>query len=247
MVLPTSLLPSRTRRWPGLLAGTLVILLCAGSALPAAADGGLPSPGPTPLRSRLHVEIPGYTAYYVPEPPAPPVKAAPPAPARTPESLAEPAPAAPAVPVATGAPVPQLATSAPPPSSPRPLPMDIKASDGAANTLLAVAETPASDAAADLVVAYKAENVDVPAVADPRLQALAQRMRQEPTMVIALEGFAGGGDSLRARRLAMWRARAVRTRLIEDGVASQRIRLRAAEAEAGTPATERVDVRIVQP
>ena len=44
----------------------------------------------------------------------------------------------------------------------------------------------------------------------------------------------------------MWRARAVRTRLLEDGVAEQRIRLRAAEADAGA-ATERVDVGIVQP
>jgi hypothetical protein len=87
----------------------------------------------------------------------------------------------------------------------------------------------------------------MPRTAETQLHDFAERMRQDPTMIIALEGFAGGSDSLKARRLAMWRARAVRTRLMEDGIPTQRIRLRAAEAEAGSTAMERVDVRIVQP
>ncbi len=70
MVLPRPL-PSRIRRRPGLLAGAIVALLCAGIALPAFADGGLVKPGAAAPRSRLYVEIPGYTAYYAaPEEPA---------------------------------------------------------------------------------------------------------------------------------------------------------------------------------
>lgn len=102
-------------------------------------------------------------------------------------------------------------------------------------------------AVSGLVIGYAPGSAGVPAAAEPSLQALALRMRQDPTMVVALEGFAGGTDSLKARRLALWRARAVRSRLIEDGVAGQRIRLRAAQAEAGSGAMERVDVRAVAP
>jgi outer membrane protein OmpA-like peptidoglycan-associated protein len=117
----------------------------------------------------------------------------------------------------------------------------------ASGPLLAAAKAPVDDATGPLVLGYTPGTVGVPAAAESRLDALAERLRQDPTMTIALEGFAGGADSLKARRLALWRARAVRTRLIEDGIAEQRIRVRAAGAEAGVAATERVDVRIVQP
>jgi outer membrane protein OmpA-like peptidoglycan-associated protein len=117
----------------------------------------------------------------------------------------------------------------------------------AAAPLLAAAKAPVNDVTAGLVLGYTPGSVAISRTADTQLHDLAQRMRQDPTMIIALEGFAGGGDSLKARRLAMWRARAVRTRLMEDGIATQRIRLRAAEADAGAAAMERVDVRIVQP
>ncbi len=125
--------------------------------------------------------------------------------------------------------------------------MTAQATGPATGTLVAAKTSPASDATDGLVLGYTPGSIALPATANSPLQALAERMRQEPTMLIALEGFAGGGDSLKARRLAMWRARAVRTRLIEDGVDEQRIRLHAAGADAGTAATERVDVRIVQP
>ncbi|MFO1128314.1 MAG: hypothetical protein U1E66_07810 [Rhodospirillales bacterium] len=112
--------------------------------------------------------------------------------------------------------------------------------------LVAAAESGVDDATAGLVIGYAPGSLGVAPAAGAELDELARRMRHEPTMIIALDGFAGGGDALRARRLALWRARAVRTRLIEDGVDSQRIRLRAADADGGL-APERVDVRIVQP
>ena len=117
----------------------------------------------------------------------------------------------------------------------------------AATGLVAAARPTVNDATDGLVLGYTPGSVSLPATAGISLQGLAERMRREPTMLIALEGFAGGGDALKARRLAMWRARAVRTRLIEDGVAEQRIRLRAGEPDAGASAMERVDVKIVQP
>lgn len=231
MVLPKPL-PSCARRRPDLLAGAILALLCAAIAMPAAAAGAGPlTPGAAAPRSRLHVEIPGYTAYYVP-----------------PDEAAAPSPAAPVPPsaVATAAITPEPA-AAPAAVEATPAPVERQASDRAAGNLVAAAKAPVSDATAGLVLGYTPGNVGVPAAAETQLHALADRMRRDPTMIIALEGFAGGGDSLKARRLAMWRARAVRTRLLEDGVAEQRIRLRAAEADAGAAATERVDVRIVQP
>lgn len=202
----------------------LALIACVPPAVAGQPQAGSPPPADTTApRSRLYVVVPGYEAYLAP---AAAAAAPPPRPG---------APAAPAAPVIAAPEVPAPAIAAPDVPTPA----------------IPAPAAPSDDRAGDaplLTIAFAGADTALPRQAEPPLAAVALELARRPTMVIALAGFAdaAAGDAVNARRRALWRARAVRTRLLEAGVAADRVRV-AAAASADGRAMERVDVRIVQP
>jgi hypothetical protein len=86
--------------------------------------------------------------------------------------------------------------------------------------------------------------------AEEAIRALTVQLQARPELVVDVSAVArSASDALRARRLALWRARAVRTALIAHGVSGDRIRLKAMAGDIGdgNAVRERVDVTIVAP
>jgi len=145
-----------------------------------------------------------------------PPKAAPPA-----------IPAAPATPVAAAEPKPksgekEQATASPPPK-----------------------ETPTGPA---LRVAFGATASKLPASAKDGLKALAEKMKGKDNLRLQLLSYAGGKSlsPSKARRMSLSRALSVRSFLIENGVRSTRIDVRALGAKTTEKPLNRVDVNIVE-
>ena len=80
------------------------------------------------------------------------------------------------------------------------------------------------------------------------LQALAKQMAADESLRLQLLAYAGGQDvpASKARRLSLSRALAVRSFLIENGVRSIRIDVRALGNKATDEPSNRVDVTIVE-
>ena len=168
--------------------------------------------------------------------PPPPPEAAPepdasltfePPPPPEPEPLPEPA-------VVTVLELPELEPAAAPEPEPDPI----------------VAALPAAETAApaDLLrIEFDGDSADLPGGADNDLRAIADRLLQDEALRAQVKAYAGGssGSASAARRLSLSRALAVRSVLIEQGVRSTRIDVRALgdRNEGGPP--ERVDVTLV--
>jgi outer membrane protein OmpA-like peptidoglycan-associated protein len=76
-----------------------------------------------------------------------------------------------------------------------------------------------------------------------RLAALARRLKEEPDAPVAILAYAGvPGAAASARRISLGRALAVRSFLMQRGVAGGRMTVRALESPAGTAPSERVDI-----
>lgn len=112
------------------------------------------------------------------------------------------------------------------------------------------AEPPAGFGDDGIVIVFGSEDADVPAADVGSLDAVVRRLQESPKALVALRGFAAplaGESPLRARRLALWRARAVRAHLLAAGIAEKRVVLQAFGEPDGNPLTERVDVAVVAP
>ena len=98
-----------------------------------------------------------------------------------------------------------------------------------------------------LAVVFPAESSNLAEPSKAALDAVAQRMDQDESLRLQLLAYAGGNDETasRARRLSLSRALAVRSYLIDRGVRSTRIDVRALgnRSEGGSP--DRVDVIVV--
>ena len=180
-----------------------------------------------------------------------------PVPEPLPAVVVEPAPPPP--PEAAPEPDASLTFEPPPPPEPEPLP------EPAAVTVLelpepaaapepepepTVAALPAAETAApaDLLrIEFDGDSADLPGGADNDLRAIADRLLQDEALRAQVKAYAGGssGSASAARRLSLSRALAVRSVLIEQGVRSTRIDVRALgdRNEGGPP--ERVDVTLV--
>ncbi|MCC7017453.1 MAG: OmpA family protein [Rhodospirillales bacterium] len=180
-----------------------------------------PAPAPAPAAA------PATQPAAPPSPPpaaAAPLSISPPAPPSTPgpvASIAVPPPAAPAAPPAAPA------AQAPPPSQ--------------AALPLAPAAPPKDRA---LQIAFPAGDSRLPAAAHAGLKELAERMKAQEGLRLQLVAYAGGGDlsASAARRLSLSRALAVRTFLIENGVRSTRIDVRALGDKVPDQPANRVDL-----
>ena len=88
----------------------------------------------------------------------------------------------------------------------------------------------------------------LPKSAQASLAAVAVTLGQDETLRLQLKAYAGGGDesASHARRLSLSRALAVRSELIEQGVRSTRIDVRALGNKSENGTSDRVDVILVQ-
>ena len=95
-----------------------------------------------------------------------------------------------------------------------------------------------------LRILFREESSNLPEEAASELQKLAEKLTAERGMRLVLYGFAGSASDTpsTARRLSLFRALAVRTQLMNYGVRSTRMQLRALgnRVEEGPP--DRVDV-----
>ncbi len=116
------------------------------------------------------------------------------------------------------------------PKSSRPAPNEIR-------------EAPASSVAPAATVLFGNNSADISEAARAELDRLARTISQQRLSQIELRAFAGaaGADPADVRRVALARALAVRTYLIDQGVTA-RIEVGAFAAARGSRSTERVDV-----
>ncbi|MGE5505779.1 MAG: OmpA family protein [Actinomycetota bacterium] len=171
-----------------------------------------------------------------PEPPRPaePVKAAPPpAPPAPPVEAAAPPPAAPPAPVAPP-PAPKMAEAPPPAPAPQ-----------------QQASLPPAGATArkggTLSILFASDSASLPSAARTELEDVARRMEKDDALNLQLMAYAEGDESnaSKARRLSLSRALEVRKQLMDLGVRSTRIEVRALGNKSEGGPADRVDAVLV--
>ena len=97
-------------------------------------------------------------------------------------------------------------------------------------------------------IVFEHDSSKLPGDARDALKALSDRMGQQDTLRLQLLAYAGDADTSAsaARRLSLSRALAVRSYLIENGVRSTRIDVRALGNKSTEEVTERVDITVVE-
>ncbi len=99
-----------------------------------------------------------------------------------------------------------------------------------------------------LRVVFGATASKLPAAAKNDLKALAKKMKGKDNFRLQLMAYAGGKSlsASKARRMSLSRALSVRSFLIENGVRSTRIDVRALGSKTTEKPLNRVDVNIVE-
>ncbi len=99
-----------------------------------------------------------------------------------------------------------------------------------------------------LRIAFKARDTKLPSSAKKTLKSLANKIRDARNLRLQIRAFAGGESlsSSRARRVSLSRALSVRSYLIENGIRSTRIDVRALGDKTIEDPINRVDVTIVE-
>ncbi len=190
---------------------------------------------PTPEPAPAAAPLPEVAIVATPAPPAPAAAPAPPqlpvAEAPTPPQIELPA----AVEPAAGPQAPAAAEVAP------------EGGDGAAAPQLA--RLPDADAAADLSLEFAPDSADLDTLAEDALAELAERMSGDEVLRLQLLSYAAGTaqTASRARRLSLSRALAVRSYLIDHGVRSTRMDVRALGNSVEQGPADRVDIVVLQP
>ena len=138
----------------------------------------------------------------------------------------------------TDAPLPQPAAKAPPP--PAATADTEQASLPPEGTLGAPGET--------LRIPFAAGETELAQSAQEQLDGLAQDLRSAETLRVQLLAYAGdeGASPSKARRVSLSRALAVRSYLIESGVKTSRIDVRALGNKTTSDSPDRVDVKVVE-
>ncbi len=108
--------------------------------------------------------------------------------------------------------------------------------------------TPTLSEGENLTIYFDRESAKLMDDARTQLQALADSLRTQENLRLQLLAYAGDADmpSSSARRLSLSRALAVRSLLIEGGVRSTRIDVRALGNKASDSNTERVDITVIE-
>lgn len=216
----------------------------AAIAAAPAATAPAATPGPRPLAPSMlpaPAAAPQATAPAASPPAAAPAPAPAPAPAAAPVAQRPPPPApapapapaaAPAAaPVAVPAPAPPVAAPAPPPA-----PAPVAAA-------VATAARPGA-AAASLRVGFGSAETELSPADRQRVLGFASSLPDDDGVRVTVNAYASGtaDDPSRARRTSLSRALAVRAALMEAGVRSTRIDVRALGLAAGDGPADRVDL-----
>lgn len=191
------------------------------------------------------------TAEKPPAPPAPEKKAEMKPVPEMPKSVAKAAPASPppaTPPVAKKATEP-VATKAPPPA-PKPAPV-VAAKPKPDPPKEQAALPPAIDAMKKgrvLMIAFEETASKLPASAKADLKALAAKLKGKEKLRLQLLAYAGGKSlsASKARRMSLSRALSIRSFLIESGVRSTRIDVRALGSKTTEDPVNRVDVNVTE-
>jgi outer membrane protein OmpA-like peptidoglycan-associated protein len=95
---------------------------------------------------------------------------------------------------------------------------------------------------------FDAESSQLPSAIKPALDTLAGRLAADPDMRVQLRAYAAGDAETpsQARRLSLYRALAVRSYLIEQGVRSTRMDVRALGNRYEQEPADRVDVVLAE-
>jgi len=214
--------------------------IVAAKPVPVAAPAPPPAPAPVVASAAPTPLTPEPTPTPAPTPaPAPVVAAPPPAPTPAPVVVAPPpAPVAPApvapAPVVAAAPASSAVPVAPPLATPAP--------QQASAPVPAAAVVGLGDGGATIPFEKDAAHLQPGALA--ALTAMASRMASDDSLQVQLMAYADGDEDSagKARRLSLSRALAVRSYLIDQGVRSTRIEVRALGNKVPDGPPDRVDV-----
>lgn len=190
-------------------------------------------------------------------PPQPITKPAPKPKVKTVAAPPPPKPAKPAKPAAK--PAMKMADKAPPPPPPSNAPPPMPKTSAAPPPPAAPAGSTGAESAAapaDIVIkpgralriAFDAAETKLPANAESGLNALANAMRTDKDYRLQLMAYAGAADltTSKARRISLSRALAVRSFLIDKGVRSTQIDVRALGNKTAEKPLNRVDVNLAK-
>ena len=209
-----------------------------------------PAPPPAPpLAPPLAPKAPEPQVAAQPEPslpePSEPVEAPPPPSTLAEELTKKPAPAEPSQEPATVAPAAPAAPAPAPAESEPPPPPAESLTAGPAVEPQTAALPPAPALAEQIRVLFQDGSVELSSDAKRRLSAVATALMESPTVRIQLLAYAKASSdgASRARRLSLSRALAVRAFLIEKGVRSTRMDVRALGDKIGDGPADRVDIR----
>jgi outer membrane protein OmpA-like peptidoglycan-associated protein len=226
-------------------------------------------PGSQAPTSMLHVPTVGGKTLSLPKKQKP-VQTAAKKPAPTPVVKKAPAPAptpvkldAPAKPAITPAAAPEIKKAPPPapvvepapkiakveaPKAPPPPPAPKAEKKVATEQAAMPAATAAIGPGQALRVTFTGEQTKLPTTAKDGLVALAKKMKGQENMRLQLMAYAGGPSlsSSLARRMSLSRALAVRSFLIESGVRSTRIDVRALGNKTTEEPINRVDLNVTE-
>ena len=182
------------------------------------------------------------------------------------ESKASEAPAAPVVePIGSGSEIPVAPTSAPDttsqpaqmaevaPAAPKPEPKPAPAAAPAAEeaSLPPASKAPAastSTGAGEYSLGFASDSFELTSAAQSELNQVIAAMSNDDSLRIQLQAYAEGdsANASKARRLSLSRALQVRSYLIDKGVRSTRIDVRALGANVPSGPADRVDIKTVQ-
>lgn len=158
------------------------------------------------------------------------------------------APAAPKPPASPIAEVTKVAPPLPPPAAPKPA--EPKAAEAPPavieqTTVLAAEKIKPGHA---IRVEFGASESKLPATKKDALASLATAIKNDSNLRLQLMAFAGGGglSTSKARRLSLSRALSVRSFLIENGVRSTRVDVRALGNKTTDKPVNRVDVNVTE-
>lgn len=214
-----------------------------------AEEAAVAAPPPPPPAPRAAEPAADSSSPAVADAPAvPPPPPAEPAPANAPRA-SEPAPAPPPAPPAIAeapAEAPQPEAPQPEASQPEAAEPQVAAAPPEAPTqqsaLPPATETPSEEQLAR--VAFAADSDDLDPAAEEELRSVVARLEANPDARIQLLAYASGSDSevLKARRLSLARALSVRKFLVDAGIGSRRMDVRAQGNKAGDGPADRVDI-----
>jgi len=190
---------------------------------------------------------------------AKPVPAPAPTPARVAKAVTPPPPPAPAPMPLTQSSTPKAEkTMAPPPQAIAKAPettstttvVDLPPKNTAAQPGVASLSSPSGPLTDgdNMRIVFDTESSKLPQDARDALKALSEQLKSQDGLRLQLLAYAGTADTSAsaARRLSLSRALAVRSHLIESGVRSTRIDVRALGNKSSDEITERVDITVVE-